>query len=66
MTIKELKEIVVKLKGKTIFESMSPIEMVQLITYLFEKIEELEEKQTPLLAKMTDTIVICDGFCFVT
>ena len=44
MTTKELKEIVIKLKGDTMFQSMTPIELVQLITYLFEKIEEVKEK----------------------
>lgn len=44
MTIQQLKEIVDKLKSETIFESMSRIEMLHLITYLFEKIEELQEK----------------------
>ena len=44
MTIKKLKDIVVRLKSNTMFQAMTPIEMVQLITYLFEKIEELQEK----------------------
>lgn len=44
MDIKELKEMVIKLKSETNFYSLSRIEMVHLITHLFEKIEDLQEK----------------------
>lgn len=43
MNIKELKEMVDKLKSKTMFSLLTPIQMVHLITHLFEKIEELED-----------------------
>jgi hypothetical protein len=44
MNIKELKQIVDKLKNETNFYSLNRIQMVHLITHLFEKIEELQEK----------------------
>jgi hypothetical protein len=44
MDIKELKQIVDKLKSQTNFYSLSKIEMLHLITHLFEKIQELQEK----------------------
>jgi hypothetical protein len=44
MNIKELKQIVDKLKSETNFYSLNRIQMVHLIIHLFEKIEELKEK----------------------
>jgi hypothetical protein len=51
MNIKELKQIVDKLKRETNFYSLNRIQMVHLITHLFEKIEELQEKYTTDLPK---------------
>jgi hypothetical protein len=44
MDIKELKQMVDKLKYQINFHSLSRIEMVHIITHLFEKIEDLPEK----------------------
>jgi hypothetical protein len=44
MNIKELKQIVDKLKRETNFYSLKRIQMAHLITHLFEKIKELQEK----------------------
>jgi hypothetical protein len=51
MNIKELKQIVDKLKRETNFYSLNRIQMMHLITHLFEKIEELQEKYTPPFPK---------------
>jgi hypothetical protein len=51
MDIKELKQIVDKLKSQTNFYSLSKIEMLHLITHLFEKDKRFTRKIDPPLSR---------------